>query len=968
MKQQKYAAIILLLIVFLIPGYVTLQEQEPVDHPRPIELQDILNWKNIQATELSNDGKWFAYSLGVNEGDTEVIIRETLGSKEFKFPGGKTPGPIKFSNDSRWLAFAITPNTRESQKAEKSKKKLHNKVALVNLATGDKIEFEKVKRFAFSGEQGGWIALHKYPPNGQTKEEDKWRGSDLILHELATSKQFNFGNVADFAFDKKGRWLAWLIDAQDNSGNGVLLRVMDSGLILSLDSDSTEYESLNWTENGDAFAVLKGKKDKNFEDKLYSFVAFKNLDAKTPFKVSYDPQNDKDFPDKMTISPNQSPLWTDDLTGIILGIHEAKRKEDTEEPKKADSAEKENPENDTADPDTTKKEAKQKAKNKEDLKLPDVVIWHWNDKRLQPMQQVQQSVDKNFSYLCLYQVNSKKFIRLADDDVKQVKPAPKHRWAIGYDDSKYELMGNLIGQQYKDIYTINLQTGQRKLALEQNRWDFAASPTGTHFLYYDDGNFYSYEMATDRKINITETVPTSFIDNENDVNVEKPPIRPFGWTKDGKFVVLYDNWDAWLVRADGKMAQNLTVSGKKDGVRYQRRFVLDPEEKGIDFSASVYFSVYGEWSKKAGIARIDRGKPGARTLLWDDAVFSRLLKAKDADVFLFTRENFETYPDYFVSDASLQNGNRLTEANPQQKNYPWSSGVRLINYVSDKGDSLQAALFLPSDYKSGERYPTIVYIYEKLSQNLNRYFAPSARGFNKSVYNSHGYAVLMPDITYKINDPGMSAVWCVLPAIQAAIESGVVDKDRIAIHGHSWGGYQTAFLITQTDLFKAAIAGAPLTNMISMYSSVYWNTGSANQPIFESSQGRFSGGYWENIEAYTRNSPVFHASNVKTPLLLLHNDKDGAVDWNQGIEYFNTLRRLEKPVVMLQYKGENHGLRNPENQKDYTIRMKQFFDYHLKRAPAPGWLEEGIPYLKLKEHLEEVAKVIEKKEQPKKNN
>lgn len=244
---------------------------------------------------------------------------------------------------------------------------------------------------------------------------------------------------------------------------------------------------------------------------------------------------------------------------------------------------------------------------------------------------------------------------------------------------------------------------------------------------------------------------------------------------------------------------------------------------------------------------------------------------------------------------------------------------------------------------------------------LNRYFVPSARGFNKSVYTSNGYAVLMPDIIYQVNDPGMSSVWCVLPAIRAAVADGIVDGDRVGIHGHSWGGYQTAFLITQTDLFKAAVAGAPLTNMISMYSSIYWNSGSANQPIFESSQGRFSGGYWENIEAYARNSPVYFANRVKTPLILLHNDKDGAVDWNQGIEYFNTLRRLKKPVVMLQYKGENHGLRKSPNQIDYTIRMREFFDHNLKGKPAPKWLKEGIPHLKHKKHIEERAKTWQKK-------
>jgi dipeptidyl aminopeptidase/acylaminoacyl peptidase len=256
----------------------------------------------------------------------------------------------------------------------------------------------------------------------------------------------------------------------------------------------------------------------------------------------------------------------------------------------------------------------------------------------------------------------------------------------------------------------------------------------------------------------------------------------------------------------------------------------------------------------------------------------------------------------------------------------------------------------------------VVYIYERLSQGLNSYTFPSANGFNKSVYTSHGYAVLMPDITYKVNDPGMSAVWSVLPALEAAIATGVVDRERVGIQGHSWGGYQTSFLITQTDAFAAAVAGAPLTNMISMYSAMYWNSGSANQPIFESSQGRFTGGYWEVLDAYTRNSPVYFAQRVSTPLLLLHNDKDGAVDFTQGIEYYNTLRRLKKPVVMLQYKGENHGLAKRANQKDYTVRMLEFFNHYLKGEPAPEWWVDGVPHLMMEEHLKERIHLVRPEE------
>jgi dipeptidyl aminopeptidase/acylaminoacyl peptidase len=304
----------------------------------------------------------------------------------------------------------------------------------------------------------------------------------------------------------------------------------------------------------------------------------------------------------------------------------------------------------------------------------------------------------------------------------------------------------------------------------------------------------------------------------------------------------------------------------------------------------------------------------------------------------------------------LANPVRLTDTRPQVAQFTWSSGVQLVNYTSEKGDKLQAALFLPANYEKGKTYPTVVNFYEKMSQTANQFATPTANGFNRSVYTSNGYAVFVPDITYRVNDPGMSAVWCMVPAVKAAIATGIVDAKHIGITGHSWGGYQTAFLITQTDIFTAAVAGAPLTDMVSMYSLVYKNSGGVNGAIFESSQGRFKGGFWDNWDAYYRNSPVFFAKNVKTPLMILHNDKDGAVDFTQGVEYFNTLRRMQKPVIMLEYIGENHGLAKRPNQRDYTARMKEFFDHYLMGAPAPDWMVNGVPRLKMEEHLKERAK------------
>jgi acetyl esterase/lipase len=919
--------------------------------PGPLALQDILAWKSIPFAAVSADGDWFIYRLSPVEGESEVVIRKTREEKEFRFPIGEAPrypgrGEIVLSEDAKWAAFLVYPDLDEARSLRKDKKKIMTRAALVNLATGEKIEYEKVRAFAFSGENPGWVAFQKSVSESQEKEKDKWNGTDLILRELASGRELNIGNVSEFVFDKYGRWLALAIDAQGQAGNGIQVRNMTTGAVTPLDSDKAVYKSLTWTEKGEGLASLKGKEDKAFEDKLYSIVAFTGFApaAKGLQKTSYDPKDDKSFPAGMTISPNRAPRWTEDFTGVLFGIFE---------PRKKDSPEAKAPEA----KDSPVPPVKEKSKEVLDEDIPDLVLWHWQDRRLQSQQQVEEKRDADFSYLCVFGVKERKFLRLADDSLREVEAAPKDRFAVGVDNSPYELEGSLDGREYQDIYTVDIKTGVRKQALKKCRWYYGPSPDGTRFLYFDDGHFWAYDMATGKAANITTGVPASFIDTENDQNVSKPPVRPLGWVKNGASVLLYDNWDVWNVPAKGGTgAVNLTVNGKKDGIRYQRRFQLDPDEKGIDLSGPVYFGTYAEWTKKAGIARLDKGRPGAVSLLWDDAAFGALLKARRAETFLYTRATFKDFPDYWASDASLKNGKRITTADPQQKDFLWSSGSILLDYTSAKGAKLQAALHLPANYEKGKRYPCVVYIYEKLSQTLNMYMMPSAYGFNKSVYTSNGYAVLMPDITYTINDPGMSSVWCVLPAIDAAVASGVVDRARVGLQGHSWGGYQTSFLITQTDAFAAAVAGAPLTNMISMYSSIYWNSGSANQPIFESSQGRFTGGYWENIEAYTRNSPVYWAQKVKTPFVILHNDKDGAVNWNQGIEYYNTLRRLGKPVVMLEYVGENHGLQKAANQKDYGVRMREFFDHFLMGRPVPKWWEEGVPYLKLKDYLKEKAK------------
>ena len=935
---------------------------------RPVNLSDALAWKRIQTPIVSDNGEWFAYKLTPNDGDSELVLTHLPDGKEQRFavgqvvrinpylrvgdtpetPIGGRPRDMAFSDDSKWLAFSIHPSQKESATLRKTHKPAEDKVVLLELATQTKTEFERVKQFSFSGEKSSAIALHRYglaaaapaltnADSPAPKADDKPAGSDLLVVDLATSAELSLGNVSDFAFNKSGDWLAWAVDAQDKLGNGVQLRNMLNGAVIVLDSGKATYKQLNWTEKGDGLAVLRGTDDKHFEDKLYSLLAFKNFNASgAPEKLAFDPLKESAFPGKMSISPERRPMWMADLSEVTFGIHELK----TKESKDTDGG----------------KEGKKPSEDTEDR--PDLVIWNWKEPRLQSMQQIQENRDKNFSYLCSWQPEAKKFLRLSDENVREMLIAPEAKFGIGTDVREYELEANLDGKRFQDVYRVDPRTGERKLLLTKARWIYATSPDGTHLLHYADGAFLSSNLATGETYNLTKDAPTSFVNTEDDHNVVKPPTRPVGWSKDSRFVLLSDNWDIWKIPADGGQAVNLTANGKKDKIRYETIWRLDPDEKGFDLSKPLYVRAYGEWTKKGGIGLIHPATAGVQMLHWDDAVYANLLKAKHADVFLYSRETTQEAADYFRADADLSNGKKITDAVQRQKEFLWTKGSKLIDYVGPKGDKLQGVLYLPAHYEAGKKYPTIVYMYEKLSQNANTYPVPGINGFSVGYYTSNGYAVLTPDISYKVNDPGITSIACILAALKAAEETGVIDASHVGLHGHSWGGYQTAFGITQTKVFRAAIAGAPLTDMISMYSSIYWNTGSANQPIFEASQGRFTGGYWDQTEAYIRNSPVYHASQVQTPLLILHNDKDGAVDHTQGIEYFNTLRRLGKPVVMLEYKGENHGLFKIENMKDYTMRMKEFFDYYLMDKPAPKWWTDGVPRLKINDELKARAKAL----------
>ncbi len=993
----------------LLAGSIAAQDSARATS-REITPADMKAWKSIRQSELSGDGQWFAYVVAPNEGNATVVVRRTTeGATETRIPVGETGGSLDISGDSRWLGYLVGPDWVDSSAAggrgsgrgasgraggpgtqgtggrqgadsAKGPRETATRFVVRNLASGEEKEFPRIRRFLFNTDTATWVALVGYPagsggsatsgaPAGPARGVGGGGGgggtaggASVMLYNLRSGELFNLGMIQEFAFDDAGDWLAYTMDTPDQVGNGVQLRNLRTNVSRAIDSERMLYRHLAWTDSSRALSVMRGKiESPPGRDTVFSILVFADFTEQGPeVRKVFDPTGRTDFPTGWKLASERAPSFSDDLSSVYFGIREVGEKtvaagrSGLVQPGAPGAGGRINQPTGRG--------------NADEVSL---ILWHAKDPRLQSQQIVQEQADRAYNYLSEYRFADDRFIRLANDSLRSVTVLPGGRYALGTDNRAYQQEASWSGRNYMDVYRVDLRTGATTLLQKKKPavGPMLPSPDGSKILYWGkDGNYWVMSLATGDSVNITRSVPTSFVNTQDDHNNLFPPaINARGWSSDNSAVLLYDNWDLWKVPVNPSTgrAVNLTVDGKSTQVRYNRLYQFDDRggaggrfggpanDEGVDLSRPLYVGTYGEWTKKEGLSRIDPGKPGAVSLEFDTTRIN-VIKARDADTFMYTRQNFAEYPDWWVFKPGFAGGYRVTNVNPQMKDLPWSSGARLINYRSAKGDRLQAAMYLPADFDPSKKYPMLVTIYEKRSQNMRSFVAPSeTRAPDPALFTSRGYVVLDPDIVYRVNDPGMSAVWCVVPAVQAAIATGFVDAKKVGLWGHSWGGYQTAFLVTQTDIFAAAIAGAALTDMVSMYSSIYWNSGGTNQAIFESSQGRFKGNFTDNYDAYIRNSPVFHARNVRTPLLLLHNDKDGAVDFNQGITYFNTLRQLGKDVILLEYVGENHGLARRPNQKDYAIRMREWFDHYLKGAAPADWIMHGIPRIQMEEHLKE---------------
>jgi dienelactone hydrolase len=507
---------------------------------------------------------------------------------------------------------------------------------------------------------------------------------------------------------------------------------------------------------------------------------------------------------------------------------------------------------------------------------------------------------------------------------------------------------------HSNVWTIELVTGARTPVGDRLEDRYVqASPGGRYILYFKNDHYWTMDLATGKQTNITSTVNTSFVDRESDATVaQKPPVGVAGWSRDDRTVLLYDQHDIWELKPDSGGGVRLT-NGATDQVRH-RVVRLDPDAEWIDRDAPLIVAQFGRRSKKSGFARVSPGStPSITPLVWMDKRVDRLVKAKHADRYAYVMQAFDDSPDYFVSDAALANATQASRTNPFMSEYAWGRAT-IVEYRSQTGQALQGALFFPANYQEGKRYPMVVYMYEDLSDGVHQFSAPSERDYyNPAAFTTRGYFYLQPDIVFRPREPGQSVVECVVPAVQQVVKMGLADASKVGIVGHSWGGFDTVYLATHTDTFAAAVAGAPITDLVSNYGNHHWSSGIAETDHIETGQQRMQVPLYEDLQAYIRNSALYRAHTMTTPLLIEVGDNDGTVHWHQGVSLYNVARRAGKRVVLLQYGGEDHGLRKRANQIDYHHRIFEWFDHYLTGAPATPWITDGERYIDRERDLQQ---------------
>jgi dienelactone hydrolase len=1005
MTQSAKRTIPVLLLVF-ISAYAWVGAQAPAK--KAMGIDDYTRWKSISGQEISGDGQWVTYGVAITNvapNDTKPVLHLlNLGTGQDVEVASATGGT--FSADSKWIAYQVDPtggrggrggrggagggstapggaegqtpppqNPTSTEPGAQPGRGATNapaqprRVELRNLQTGAIKSWQDIQSFTFSANSSHLILRRRpaTPAGGRAGGAEGGggaaqgggggadapagpRGVDVILHNLVTGRDQFLGSVGDIAFNRAGDLLAYTVDAAVKDGNGVFVFDTRNGRINTLDNDAKVYNRLTWSDDGSALAVLKGSDVEKMRERANVLVAFPAVQAAVGDEpvapVVFDPAKAAGTPKDWVLSDRTALTWSDDNKRVFFGMKEQVPSAETVARRSTDE-------------------------------LANVDVWNGLDERIQSQQMIRADADRNFTFREAFDVAATKFVKLADETMRDLDLSQDGRWAVGRDTRGYI-------SDYKpaaaDFYRVNTSTGERTLMFKNQligQHVFGISPDGKHFLYWKDNKFQEYDLDAGTSRTLGGSTAVSFVDMEFDHPGPKPSYGLAGYTSDGKSVLVQHRYDLWQFPLDGSAAKNLTNGlGSKNEIRFRyiRTEPIDPvggqpgsapaggrgggggARGTIDMSKPLTLSAYGEYTKKAGFYELSTDGT-LKELVYEDAVFSNPSKAAKADTFLFTRQTFSEFPDLRVSGPGFKDSKKITNINPQQSEYMWGHRV-LFDFKNRDGVRLQGILALPDDYKPGEKRPMLVTFYEKNSQNLHRYNMPSyltSMGSIPAQAVSQGYITMLPDIHFRTGSSHSDMLECVEAAVKKVIEMGYVDPKRIGINGHSYGGEGAAFIGVRSKMFAAVGMGAGVTDLTTDFSQSWgWSyqvtggSGANGNDYYLYGQGRWGKSPWDDPELYRFESALTHVKDAPAPFLIMHGTADPTVSFSEGMNFYNALRYNNKSVIMLAYPNEGHGLRGMANRKDLTIRYFEFFDHYLKGAPAPKWMTEGVPFLKKK--------------------
>jgi len=592
--------------------------------------------------------------------------------------------------------------------------------------------------------------------------------------------------------------------------------------------------------------------------------------------------------------------------------------------------------------------ARQKDTSIAEADFPKVHIWHWKEGVQFTQQVIDKKTEMNRSYQAVYNIGQGSIFQITNEDMPEVTLIENGNsdFVLAATNKRFQLEEMWEGKSRYDVYLINTALERANLLKEGLLANVLVSPAGKYLYWYSapDSSWFTYSIGGSKFSKITRPDEIRTYDELNDVP-EWPVSYSFaGWTEGDREILIYDRYDIWNVDPlAGRKARRITLNGRENNLVY-RVIKLVEETRFIDAEKELLLSGFNEKTKGSGYYSLKiNGEKAPVELLSGPFSLSEPLKAKKSDAVVFSMETFEQFPDLWLSNLSFKKPVKITNANPQQSQFNWGT-AELINWTSLDGKELEGVVYKPADFDPGKKYPMIANFYERNSSTLYSYRIPEAHRstVDYHMYTSNGYIIFNPDIVYKEGYPGESAYNCIMPGITTILNAGYVDKARIGAQGHSWGGYQVAYLATRTNLFAAIESGAPVVNMFSAYGGIRWGTGLNRSFQYEHEQSRIGKTPWEAQQRYVENSPIFFMDKVTTPILIMSNDQDGHVPWYQGIEYFEALKRLQKPVWLLNYTGEVHWPQKLPNKADFQKRMLQFFNHFLKGEKMPEWMDKGL--------------------------